>query len=174
MQTRMTAQMRSSLESRLNELNARIDSLEAQSEGGNSVDAGALLAQLTHERADVAEALRDAILIDDQPFNTEAIEIGDTVTIRDSLGETERYVLVDRKVRSRTRGDWVSVSSPLGAALVGSSKGERVQVDSPSGPVSYVIVDFERASEGVLQHAAARGKVRSRTLKLLPSETSLG
>lgn len=174
MQTRMTGQMRSSLEARLADLDTRIEKLDAQLKGEDSVDASALLGQLIGERADIAEALRDAMLIDDAPFDTEAIEVGDTVTIQDADGDTDRYVLVDGKVRSRARSDWVSVSSPLGAAIIGRSKGERVQVESPSGPTSYLIVDFERASEGVLLHAAAHSKARSRTMKLLPSEAFLG
>ena len=174
MQTRMTGQMRNSLEARLVDLDVRIEKLDAQLKGEDSVDASALLGQLTGERADIAEALRDAVVIDDEPFDTEAIEIGDTVTIQGSDGETERYVLVDGKVRSRARGDWVSVSSPLGAAIVGRSKGESVRVDSPSGSASYVIVDFERASDGILQHASVGAQDRSRTLKLLPSEAFLG
>lgn len=173
MQTRMTGQMRSSLEARLADLDVRIEKLDAQLEGEDSVDASALLGQLVGERADIAEALRDAMLIDDAPFNTEAIEVGDTVTIQDEDGDTERYVLVDGKVRSRARSDWVSVSSPLGAAIIGRSKGERVRVESPSGPTTYLIIDFERASEGVLLHAA-HSQVRSRTMKLLPSEAFLG
>ena len=172
--TRMTTPIRSSLELRLEELDTRIATVDAQREGDDSIDATALLAQLSRERDDIAEALRDAMLIDDEPFDTEAIEIGDTVTIRDEDGQTERYVLVDGKVRSRARSDWVSVSSPLGAAIVGGSKGDRVSVDSPSGPVGYLIVDFERASEGVLLHAATGVQSRSRTMKLLPSEAFLG
>lgn len=172
--TRMTAPIRRSLEVRLGDLDRRIATLDGQREDDDSLEAIALMEQLMRERDDVAEALRDAMLIDDEPFDTEAIEVGDTVTIQDADDETERYVLVDGKFRSRARSDWVSVSSPLGAAIIGRSKGERVDVESPSGPTSYVIVDFERASEGVVQHAAARGQGRSRTLKLLSSEASLG
>jgi transcription elongation factor GreA len=170
----MTAPIRKSLEVRLKDLDRRIATLDAQREDDNSLENTALMEQLTRERDDIAEALRDAKLIDDEPFDAEAIEVGDTVTIRDSDGETERYVLVDGKFRSRARSDWVSVSSPLGAAIIGRSKGQSVRVESPSGPMNFVIVDFERASEGVLQQAAARAQPRSRTLKLLPSEAFLG
>lgn len=172
--TRMTVPIRRSLEVRLEDLDRRIATLDAQREDENSLENTALMEQLTRERDDIAETLRDAKLIDDEPFDAEAIEVGDTVTIRDSDGETERYVLVDGNFRSRARSDWVSVSSPLGAAIIGRSKGESVRVESPSGPMIFVIVDFERASEGVLQHAAARAQTRSRTLKLLPSEAFLG
>ena len=170
MQTNMTGPMRRSLESRLADLGARVETLDTQRQGDDSVEATAFLIQLARERGDIADALRDAVLIDDAPFDTEAIEIGDTVTIRDPNGETDRYVLVDGNVRSRARSDWVSVSSPLGAAILGRSRGDRVHVESPAGPASYVIVAFERASEEALIIDRARP---SPEVTLLPSEAFL-
>ncbi len=145
--TCMTASMKGSLEVRLEDLDLRIKTLAVERKGNDSLEATALLEQLRRERGDVVDALRDATLIDDEPFDTEAIEIGDTVTIRDAADATNRYVLVDGKVRSRARSDWVSMASPLGAALLGRNKGDRVLVESPAGPMAYVVVDFERASE---------------------------
>ena len=170
--TRMTAPMRRSLEIRLQDLDRRIASLDAQREDDDSMEAIALMEQLIRERSDVEKAIRDATLIDDEPFDTEAIEIGDTVTIRDAEGEVERYVLVDAGIRARS--DWVSVSSPLGAAIIGRSKGESVRVESPVGTSEYVILDFERTSEDSIVATPARGRAHSRTMKLLPSESFHG
>lgn len=172
--TRMTAQMRTSLQSRLADLDARIETLDAQRKGDDSVESTALMIQLTRERSDVAEALLDAVLIDDDPFDTHAIEIGDTVTIRDDDGRVDRYVLIDGNVRSRASSDWVSVSSPLGAAILARSKGDRVQVDSPAGPASYFIVDFARSSQDSVEHAISGKRVSASARRLLPSEAFIG
>ena len=171
--TRMTASMKRSLEIRLGDLDRRIEVLNAQREGDDDGDVAALREQLTRERADTADALRDAALIDDEPFDTEAIEIGDTVTIRDSEGDTERYVLVDGNMRTRARSDWVSVFSPLGAAMLGRGKGDEVHVESPSGTMSYVIVDFERAGGNSVHPSDSRDHA-ARGRALLPSEAFLG
>ena len=171
--TRMTASMKRSLEIRLEDLDRRIEALNAQRDAEDGVEMGALLEQLIGERSDTADALRDAALIDDEPFDTEAIEIGDTVTIRDFEGETERYVLVDANMRSRARSDWVSVSSPLGAAILGRGKGDEVHVESPSGTMSYVIVDFQRAAGNSVHLAVLRNSAR-RARGFLPSESFLG
>ena len=130
--TRMTGSMRSVLEVRLSELNARLESLERQREGDESAETAALLGELARERDDIADALRDARLIDDDPFDSDAIEVGDVVTIRAAGGEVERYVLVDGKAGSRARSDWVSVASPLGTAILGRNTGDRVDVESPA------------------------------------------
>lgn len=172
--TRMTGPMRRSLESRLVDLDARVETLGAQREGDDSMEATALLVQLSRERNDVADALRDAMLIDDEPFDTEAIEIGDTITIRDSEGETYNYALIDQTVRFRARSDWVSVSSPLGAALLGRSTDDWVLVESPAGPQSYVVVGFERASGEAIAYESSAEALGSHDLNLLPSEAFLG
>jgi transcription elongation GreA/GreB family factor len=170
----MTLPMLRSLENRLEDLDRRIKTLSAQRASDDGLEVTALLEQLRRERDDVAEVLRDATLIDDAPFDTEAIEVGDTVTIRDRDGATDRYVLVDGNVRSRAEDDWVSVSSPLGAALLGRSKEEEVQVESPSGTTSYFIVDFVRASDDQIALAAPEERAPKRWRELLPSESFIG
>jgi transcription elongation factor GreA len=172
--THMTRPMRRSLETRLVDLDERIATLDAQRDDDDSVEATALLMQLTQERSEIIDALRDARLIDDDPFDTEAIEVGDVVTVRDAEGVTERYVLFDGASGSRARSDWVSVSSPLGAAIFGRSKGDRVRVDSPQGPTFYVVVGFERASEDSFSLGNSDGVGGARSLSLLPSEAFLG
>lgn len=147
MQTKMTTSMQASLGDRLADLNRRIEGLQSHRDGEDSPDATALLFQLSRERDQISDALEQATLIDNAVFDKHAIEIGDTVTIRDANGETERYVLVDRQVGTRVCSDWVSAVSPLGAALIGRSKGDVVQVETPGGRESFVILDFERCGQ---------------------------
>ena len=158
--TRMTSSMHRSLERRLEDLDARIATLDAQREDEEDVELAALLQQLTQERIQVVDAMRDATLIDDEPFDFDAIEIGDLVTVRGDDGETERYVLVDDGVGTRARSDWISAGSPLGRAVLGRSKGDTVQVDSPQGPLVYEIVAFERSSENAPFDAPPDGSKR--------------
>jgi transcription elongation GreA/GreB family factor len=147
MQTKITSSMRACLEGRLDDLDSRIEALKRQYEGDDSVDVAALLHELSRERDQISIALQDAKIIDDDPFDTHATEIGDTVTIHATNGATERYVLVDGSVGARIRPNWVSVNSPLGAALLGRPKGEEIRVETPGGGVSYVILAFERGGD---------------------------
>lgn len=166
-QTRMTRQMRRSLEARLGDLESRIEVLDAQRKGDDSLEATAMLVQLGGERDRIVDALREVTLIDDEPFDVHAIEVGDVVTVRDEEGGVDRYVLVDDGVGARARSDWVSVGSPLGAAIVGRSEGDTVEVESPGGGASYVILGFERSSDESRHGRAA-------TAGHLPSEAFLG
>jgi transcription elongation GreA/GreB family factor len=143
--TKMTGPMRASLEARLLDLDGRIAAVARQREADDSLDVTALHRQLFRERNQIADALADAMVIDDHPFDTEAIEIGDTVTVREMESEThEQYVLVDGTVGCRAKSDWLSATSPLGAALMGRSRGDEVLIETPKGSYSYLILDFER------------------------------
>ena len=171
--TRMTGSMRSVLESRLSELDARVGSLQRlEREGDESAETAALLSELVRERDGIADALRDARLIDDDPFDSDAIEVGDVVTIRDAHGQVDRYVLVDGQAGSRARKDWVSVGSPLGAAVVGRNVGDRVHVESPRGVTTYEILGFERESADPLAPTGRDGAEASPARP--PTEAFLG
>ena len=172
--TRMTGSMRRVLEIRLSELEARIDSLEGQLRGDDSAETTAMLMELTREQDDVVEALRDARLIDDDPFDSDAVEVGDVVSICNADGEIERYVLVEGKAGSRARSDWVSVASPLGAAILGRGAGDKVEVESPNGSTTYRVLGFERASGDSVRSPVSAGMTRLVSSALLPSEAFLG
>lgn len=43
---------------------------------------------------------------------------------------------------SKSNGKKISVTSPLGKALLGKKKGDKVEVEAPAGRVVYEIVDI--------------------------------
>jgi hypothetical protein len=104
--TRMTGSMRRSLEARLLDLEMRVSVLERPREGEDSLDETALHFHLSRERDRIADALANATLIDDDPYDTEAIEIGDMVTVRAmGGGAEEQYILVTRRLGPGP--DWI-------------------------------------------------------------------
>jgi len=68
------------------------------------------------------------------------IGLGDTVVI-ENLDDEERstYTLVGPREANMREGK-VSISSPLGQALIGTNVGDTVDVKAPSGVFSYMIV----------------------------------
>ena len=157
--TKITGPIRRSLATRLGKLEERVLALERQRKADYSLDTTALHRELSRERDRLADALARAMVIDDDPFDMEAIELGDTVTVREvASGIQEQYILIDGTVGSRVRSNWVSTTSPLGAALVGRGKGDEVIVETPGGTASYQILDFERKCDrGVKRHTERRG-----------------
>ena len=68
------------------------------------------------------------------------IGLGDTVVI-ENLDDEERstYTLVGPREANMREGK-ISISSPLGQALIGTGVGDTVDVKAPSGIFSYMIV----------------------------------
>jgi transcription elongation GreA/GreB family factor len=70
---------------------------------------------------------------------------GDFVVVREPDGAIATYLLVAAEF-GRLEDSWLSVESPVGAALVGRIPGEVVEVSTPGGVLHYEIVDVSRAA----------------------------
>jgi len=82
-----------------------------------------------------------AVMTEEQTAITEAF-IGDTVVlIETASGEETHYTLVDTREADPTQGK-ISVESPMGQALLGKTKGEKVEVKAPAGILNYTIKDI--------------------------------
>jgi transcription elongation factor GreA len=69
----------------------------------------------------------------------DVVAYGSRVTVEDDAGEAIAYVIVFPEEVDAGRGQ-ISLSSPLGRALLNKSVGDEVEVQTPSGKRSYQIV----------------------------------
>jgi len=65
-------------------------------------------------------------------------EPGSTIQIEDAEGKLETYHLVGA-VESDPSSGRISIESPVGRALVGKRKGDKVTVSVPSGTLSFTV-----------------------------------
>lgn len=70
---------------------------------------------------------------------TDAIQIGTKVTLETSDKEKETYIVVGRAESDPVEGK-ISYESPLGSALMGHEKGDKVDVLAPGGAFSVKIL----------------------------------
>ena len=70
--------------------------------------------------------------------NGDKVGIGSTVVIRGADGE-DRFTIVG-SAEAAPREGRISNESPVGAALMGSRKGDKVTVHAPAGSVTYMVV----------------------------------
>jgi transcription elongation factor GreA len=84
--------------------------------------------------------LRDAVIAEERAAGMHA-DIGSVVTVEQS-GLTSRYTLVGSSEADPSAGR-LSVASPVGRALVGAVSGDTVVVQTPGGPVAYLVVGIE-------------------------------
>ena len=94
--------------------------------------------------ADIEQKLTSAQIIDESKMATDEVLIGATVDVQDiDTSEKETYTLV-----SETEADFansrISVTSPVGKALLGHKKGDLVDISVPAGIVKYKILNIMR------------------------------
>ncbi len=92
---------------------------------------------------ELEETLKSAVVIDGKQEDTQEVNIGGSVILRDlASGEELRYTLVSPREVDPTKGK-ISVASPIGKAIIGQGQGEVVEVTVPAGKLRYQIIQIE-------------------------------
>jgi transcription elongation factor GreA len=94
--------------------------------------------------AEIEQRLASAQIIDESKMATDEVLIGATVEIQDiDTSEKETYTLV-----SETEADFansrISVTSPVGKALLGHKENDLVDISVPAGILKYKILNITR------------------------------
>ena len=92
--------------------------------------------------ADAEDKLARALVIDPTELSGDKVVFGATVTLLDEEEKKVKYQLVGQ-TEADARVGRISYNSPLGRALIGRSKGEDVEVSTPSGERYYEIAKIE-------------------------------
>ena len=122
---------------------------EARGHGDLSENAEYEAAKETQEHfeiriAKLEETLSRARIIDGKSLPIDKAYILSTVTVRDVKSKKEsKYILVSPE-ESNFEENKISVTSPVGSALLGKTKGEIVKISVPAGTLEYEIMDIER------------------------------
>ena len=91
--------------------------------------------RITH----IEQILKNAIIMEDN-HATGVVSVGSTVTITKKGSKEEKtFALVGSEEADSISGK-ISNESPLGEALLGKKKGDKVMVHAPKGDVEYTIV----------------------------------
>ena len=86
--------------------------------------------------------LANAQIIDVSKIKNSKIVFGATVTLIDSNDKKVTYQIVGQDESDINAGK-ISITSPIGKALLGKEEGETVIVKAPKGDVEYQIESFE-------------------------------
>lgn len=92
--------------------------------------------------AKVEDMIRNAKTIE-VDVNSDEVGVGNTVTVYDEeFDETLEYKIVGTAESDPVKG-FISNESPVGAALLGKKKDERVEVVTPNGKMYYTVKDIK-------------------------------
>jgi transcription elongation factor GreA len=95
---------------------------------------------------DLESKLAQVRIIEDENIPSDKVYIGAVVTLMD-LDTTEEmtYMLVSPE-EANYEEDKISMTSPIGKALMGHAEGEELSIDVPAGTLNYQILKIERPS----------------------------
>ncbi len=100
--------------------------------------------QLEARIRELESTLRMARVMNERQAASHRIAVGDTVVLQDlTAGEQADYTLVDKREADPTKGK-ISIASPVGQALLGRQRGDRVEVKAPAGILRYLIEDIKQ------------------------------
>jgi len=102
------------------------------SENSEYDDAKNEQAMLEGKILDLEEKLRSATVIDAKELSTDVVQVGSAVTIKAEKGKSETYTIVG-SAEADPKQRKLSNESPVGRALIGKGKGDKVDVQLPNG-----------------------------------------
>lgn len=93
---------------------------------------------------EIDKILKNAEVVVDEDIDSSVINVGCTVNIKDlEFDEEMEYKIVGSTEANSLQGK-ISNESPVGKALIGAQKGDTVEVETPSGIIKYLILDFHK------------------------------
>ena len=110
------------------------------SENSEYDDAKNEQAMLEAQIAQLEERLREARVIEEGELPSDVVVLGSHVTIKSPLGD-ETYQLVG-SAEADPDQNRLSNESPIGKAILGRKKGDKVDVTTPGGPIKVTIVEI--------------------------------
>jgi len=91
---------------------------------------------------ELSNNLASAVIIDPRDLTDEKVVFGTTVTFEDiNTGDVTSYILVG-PLESDLNQNKISVTSPIGKALIGKVIGDQVEVKTPGGIRELEIIDI--------------------------------
>ena len=96
--------------------------------------------------AELEYLIKNGVVMSEEEANKNIVSIGSTVTIQYKDGREATYFLVgSNEVDPLAKK--ISDLSPIGMALIGKTKGDKVTISAPSGDKEATIVHFERTKK---------------------------
>ena len=96
-------------------------------------------ARIEGEIVELEKKLRGATVIDESTLDRSVVHIGAAVDLKDQAGKKFQFTIVGSTEADPLKGR-ISNESPVGAALLGHHKGDRVEVTTPAGVQTHTIL----------------------------------
>ena len=96
---------------------------------------------------EIENMLQNARVIKDDEITDETVNVGTTVKLKDNeTGDEFSYTIVGAAEADPLKGK-ISNESPIGKAILGHQVGDQVDVETPSGRLSYEILLIQKTKK---------------------------
>lgn len=121
---------------------------EAKSHGDLRENAAYHEAKLNQTRldariAELEKVVQSAKIVERPEAAGDTVHLGSKVKLLDKEFSDELTVTIVGSFEADPTKDLISISSPLGAALIGKSPGDELSVDSPAGVQEYKVLEVK-------------------------------
>ena len=100
--------------------------------------------QVAARISELEELIQTAEIIDESEMDENVINLGSTIRLFDEEFEEEvEYAIVSTNEADAVNGK-ISDRSPIGAAMIGKTIGDEVEVETPGGTVRFRVLSVER------------------------------
>lgn len=100
-------------------------------------------ARLESRIADLEKLIQIAKVVDGVPANSDFADMGSKVKLMDLEWNEEMNITLVSSYEADPANDMISISSPLGAGVMGKAVGAEIEVEAPAGQQRYRILEIE-------------------------------
>lgn len=93
---------------------------------------------------EIENILKNAEIVSDEDVNSDRISIGCTVKLKDLDENEELEYKIVGSTEANVLNGLISNESPVGAALIGKKKNNKVEVETPSGVIRLKVVSIQK------------------------------
>ena len=112
------------------------------SENAEYHEARQVQAEVEDRISHLENILKTAVVLDNDTAGGDTVRIGSSVKVqKEGEKETREYKIVGSEEADMAQGK-VSTLSPLGVALVGKKKGDKVTINTPKGKTVYTLLSL--------------------------------
>ncbi len=94
--------------------------------------------------AELENILNSAEVIEELAGKDGIVELGSTVLMAHAVDNSHTEYMIVGEFEADPQQKKLSHTSPIGSALIGKKKGQRVKVKVPAGEIEYIIIDVKK------------------------------
>ena len=94
--------------------------------------------------AKLQDVLMNARLIDESKLDKDSVQILTTVKIRNTKNGAEMTYTIVSEAEANLKEGKIAIVTPIGKGLIGKKIGDKVEIEVPSGVISFEVIDIIR------------------------------